>query len=183
MADYNHTVTVNLTGPFGTLPIAMCNNSQNCSIYPKSVIDAGTLEPNEAVIGTGPYKLTGYPRDTAMREIELAKQGFLEAVQLGRGSRLKVGEETLLRAQVWTGIEAVRMGIIDELGSTSLAYEKAASMAKIARYETRNLREAAGLPEIATNFFFYRTEDGIITPYPNKAGVYMLYIPPVEKQP
>ncbi len=66
-ATDDHTVTVNLTGPFGTLPIAMCNNSQNCSIYPKSVIDAGTLEPNEAVIGTGPYKLTDRKPDAYIR--------------------------------------------------------------------------------------------------------------------
>jgi protease-4 len=137
----------------------------------------------EDIYTTGPYKLTGYPRDTAMREIELAKQGFLQAVQLGRGSRLKVGEDVLLRAQVWTGIEAVRMGVIDELGSTSLAYEKAAAMARIAHYEVKNLREAAGLPEITSDFFFYRTEDGVVTPYPNKSGIYMLYIPPLEKQP
>jgi len=137
----------------------------------------------EDIYTTGPYKLTGYPRDTAMREIEAAKQGFLQAVQLGRGDRLKVGEDILLRAQVWPGIEAARMGVIDELGSTTRAFEKAAEMAKIAHYEVVNLREASGLPEISSYPFFFQTPEGMLTPYPNKPGIYMLYIPPIERQP
>ncbi|MCC6145963.1 MAG: S49 family peptidase [Anaerolineaceae bacterium] len=137
----------------------------------------------EDIYTTGPYKLTGYPRDTAMREIETAKQGFLQAVQLGRGERLKIGEDILLRAQVWTGIEAVQMGIIDELGSTSHAYEKAAEMVKISHYEVVNLRAAAGLPEVSSSPFFFQTQEGMLTPYPNKAGIYMLYIPPMQRQP
>jgi len=137
----------------------------------------------ENIYTTGPYKLTGYSRDTAMREIEAAKQGFLQAVQLGRGDRLKVGEDILLRAQIWVGIEAVRMGIIDELGSTTRAYEKAAELAKIVHYKVVNLREVSGLPEASSNPFFFQTPEGMLTPYPNKPGIYMLYIPPIERQP
>ncbi len=84
-ATDDYTVTVNLTEPFGTLPIAMCNNSQNCSIYPKSVIDAGTLEPNEAVIGTGPYKLTDRKSDAYIRMERFDDYAALEGGPNGYG--------------------------------------------------------------------------------------------------
>lgn len=84
-ATDDSTVTVNLTAPFGTLPIAMCNNSQNCSIYPKSVIDAGTLEPNEAVIGTGPYKLTERKSDAYIRMERFDDYAALEGGPNGYG--------------------------------------------------------------------------------------------------
>lgn len=66
-ATDDYTITINLTEPYGTVAIALCNNSQNCAIYPKSVIDAGTLEPNEAAIGTGPYKLVDRRADAYIR--------------------------------------------------------------------------------------------------------------------
>lgn len=137
----------------------------------------------EDIYTTGPYKLTGYPRDQVMREIETAKQGFLQAVQLGRGDRLKTGRQDLLRAQLWTGIEAFQMGIIDELGTTSSAYDKAAGFAKISHYHVENLRELAGLPEVTSYPFFFQTTDGLVTPFPAKAGAYMLYIPSFARQP
>jgi peptide/nickel transport system substrate-binding protein len=84
-ATDDYTVTVNLTKPFGILPIAMSNNSQNCSIYPKSVIDAGTLEPNEAVIGTGPYKLTERKADAYLRMERFDDYAALEGGPVGYG--------------------------------------------------------------------------------------------------
>jgi peptide/nickel transport system substrate-binding protein len=66
-ATDDHTITLNLTQPYGTVAIALCNNSQNCSIYPKSIIDEGGLEPIEACIGTGPYKLQDRRADAYIR--------------------------------------------------------------------------------------------------------------------
>ncbi len=84
-ATDDYTLTVNLTAPFGILPIAMSNNSQNCSIYPKSVIDAGSLEPNEAVIGTGPYKLTERKSDAYIRMERFDDYAALEGGPVGYG--------------------------------------------------------------------------------------------------
>lgn len=84
-ATDDYTVTVNLTNPFGILPIAMCNNSQNCSIYPKSVIDAGTLEPNEAVVGTGPYKFVERKADAYLRMERFDDYAALEGGPVGYG--------------------------------------------------------------------------------------------------
>lgn len=84
-ATDEHTITVKLTKAFGTLPIALCNNSQSCAIYPKSVIDAGGLEPIEAVIGTGPYKLTDRKADAYIRMERFDDYAALEGGPKGYG--------------------------------------------------------------------------------------------------
>ncbi len=135
----------------------------------------------DEVYSTGPYKLWGEPRDTALRGIEVAKQGFLQAVKLGRKDALKISDEVILRGQIWSGSEALQMGLIDALGTQSEALEKAAEFAHIAHYKVEDMRTLAGIPETVVMPFFFQTSEGIVTPYPNKSGVYMLYIPPTEE--
>lgn len=146
----------------------------------------GYLPPSpyvfEDIISTGPYKLWGAPRDSDMRQIEMVKEGFYQAVTLGRGERLKIGPETLLRGQIWPGTEALRLGLIDELGTESDAARKAAQMAHIWHYQTAELHDLAGIQEAGV-LFFMQSPQGITLPYPKEAGIYLLYIPslPVEK--
>ncbi len=135
------------------------------------------------VYSTGPYKLWGSSRDATMREIEIAKQGFLQAVKLGRAKALKTSDEIILSGQVWNGSESLKLGLVDEIGSLSQAYEKAAKMAHIAHYRVEDLRVLAGLPEYTPDQFFLTSSEGILTPYPAKAGIYYLYVPPAERLP
>lgn len=136
----------------------------------------------EEVISTGPYKLWGSPRDTDMRQIEMIKQGFYQAVTLGRGDRLKIDSDTLLRGQIWPGLEALRLGLIDELGTESDGFRKAANLARVWHYQTADLRQLTGI-SVALPEFFIESPDGITLPYPKEAGIYVLYIPqlPVKK--
>ena len=63
------TVEFRLNKTFGPLLIALANNSQGCTIHPKSIMDAGT-EPftsDDQVIGTGPYMLTERQADAYIR--------------------------------------------------------------------------------------------------------------------
>lgn len=136
----------------------------------------------EEIISTGPYKLWGSPRDTYLREIEMIKQGFFQAVMLGRGERLTVGPEVILRGQIWTGSEALRLGVIDSLGTESDAIRKAARMAHVWHYETSSLRDLAGA-QSGYQPFFIESPDGVMLPYPTKPGLYMLFIPPLPSQP
>ncbi len=142
----------------------------------------GYLPPSpmviEDTISTGPYKLWGSPRDTTMREIEMIKQGFYQAVTLGRGSRLKIGPETLLRGQIWPASQAYQYGLIDQLGSETEAYDKAAGLAFLWHYSVKDLYDLAGLNQ-STNAqgFFQQTQAGVRLPYPSEPGIYMLYIP------
>jgi protease-4 len=133
----------------------------------------------EQIYSTGPYKLWGQPRETFVRELEMLKQGFLQAVVLGRGKKLKIPPEIVLRGEIYSGGEALQLGLIDAFGSTSDAYDKAAQLAKIAHYRIENLRVPAGLAEKASSSLgFFQTHEGVNTAYPSQAGVYMLYIPP-----
>jgi protease-4 len=135
----------------------------------------------EAVVATGPYKQWGMPADTALRQMEMIKQGFYQAVKLGRGDALRVGPEVLLRGEVWAGNEALRMGLLDELGSRSQAIERAARMARIDHYRVADLRDLAGLPRIE-KFAFLQIPQGTIALYPNEPGLYLLYMPPRDRR-
>jgi ClpP class serine protease len=137
----------------------------------------------EETYSTGPYKLWGSPRETVVREMEMLKQGFLKAVLLGRGSALKVGPEVILTGQIFHGAEGLRMGLVDELGAQSQAFEKAAGMAHIAHYAVKDLRGLSGLPPVTFLSFFVYTADGRMTHYPKESGIYLLYIPPAEVLP
>ncbi|CAN5515052.1 ABC transporter substrate-binding protein [soil metagenome] len=66
-ATDEYTVTWNFTRPYGTVYVALSHNTQAPVIYPKSVIDAGSLEPNESAIGTGPYRMVEWRPDAFIR--------------------------------------------------------------------------------------------------------------------
>jgi protease-4 len=149
----------------------------------------GYLPPSpivlEDTISTGPYKLWGSPRDTTIREIEMLKQGFFQAVTLGRGNRLKIGPEILLRGQIWPASEALHLGLIDQLGSQTDAYEQAARLAHLWHYQAVDLYSTAIFNQTSSPLgFFLETKDGVQLPYPSKPGVYMLCIPslPIEQK-
>lgn len=143
-----------------------------------------TLPPSpgvlEDVITTGPYKMFGSPRDTFLREMEMIKEGFYQAVLLGRGDRLNIGPEVLLRGQIWSGSEALRLGLIDDIASTTEAIQWAADKAGIRNYEITDLRQLSGLPELLYLPFFLETPEGMLTPYPKKSGIFLLFIPSGE---
>ena len=135
---------------------------------------------HESVVTTGPYKESGTPRDTLLREMETIKQSFYQAVTIGRGEKLQIGPDILLRGQIWTGSESLHLGLVDALGSQSEAIDFASRLAHIRHYKVADLRELAGLPPAYPFSFFIETPDGKLTPYPKEPGTYLLYIPPME---
>jgi protease-4 len=136
----------------------------------------------ENIATTGPYKMYGTTRDTLLREMEMIKQGFFQAVMLGRGEKLQIGPEILLRGQLWTGGEALQLGLVDEIGSHSEAITRASQLALIRHYQTSDLRDLTGLSEPYPYYFFLETPDGVLTPYPKEPGTYLLYIPPMDRR-
>jgi protease-4 len=141
-----------------------------------------TPQVYDSVYSTGPYKLWGYPKDKFIRELEALKLGFYQAVKAGRGDKLKASPEVVLSGQIWLGSEALQLGLIDELGTQSQAFDKAASMAQISNYAVKDLRELAGIPEPQVSSFYGMTESGAPTHLPLEAGIYLLYIPELEGQ-
>ena len=89
----------------------------------------------EDVIATGPFKGIGSPRETYIRQMEMLKEDFLDDVIAQRGDRLKISREALSTAEIFIGVQAVRLGLVDALGSRVDAIEKAAELAKITKYQ------------------------------------------------
>lgn len=108
---------------------------------------------DESTISTGPFKLTGSGTRKAMFELEMLKEGFLQAVISQRGERLKLSKEELSRAEIYNGIEGTKYGLIDKIGTTVEAVNKAAEYAGIRRYDVVDVNKALGIVPLPTYFF------------------------------
>jgi protease-4 len=141
----------------------------------------GQLPPVPIVIeetySTGPYKLWGTPRDTYVRQIDMMKRTFLEAVKLSRKDRLNITVERISRGEIYPASQALNFGLIDALGSQSEAIQKAAELAKIAHFHTVNLGQAVYDENSSAIGFFAVDENGNVTGIPKDSGLYYLYIP------
>ena len=97
-------------------------------------------ELDEDVMTSGPFKATGGSTRKYTGVLETFRQQFVDAVVSQRGDRLKISEEELSRAEIYTGTESLRYGLIDAIGTSSAAIEKAASLAHIRNYEVVELQ-------------------------------------------
>jgi protease-4 len=104
---------------------------------------------DEVIITTGPFKLSGGSQAEYVRQIEMLKETFLEAIYSQRADRLQVGPEVLSRGELFLGLQAQQMGLVDEVGSETDAIAAAAKMAQVRNYKvvdrTPELPEEAGL--------------------------------------
>ncbi len=96
-------------------------------------------ELDENIGATGPFKTTGGSRRKALVELEMIRTEFVEAVMSQRGDRLRLSEEELSRAEIFTGVDSLRHGLIDDIGTRTTAIEKAASLAGIRNYDVVEL--------------------------------------------
>jgi protease-4 len=97
---------------------------------------------DEDYISTGPFKFSGGSRGDFVRQIELMKLSFLEAVYAQRGARLTVGRDVLASGEIFMGLQAVRLGMVDELGSAREAISKAGQLAHLAHYQVVDVNQA-----------------------------------------
>jgi protease IV len=111
---------------------------------------------DEDYVSTGPFKFSGGSRGDFVRQIELMKLAFLEAVYAQRGDRLTVDREALAGGEVYMGLQAVRLGLIDELGSGSEAVAKAGQMARLAHYQVIDVNHAVYGDEQPQELLQYR---------------------------
>ena len=97
---------------------------------------APLVPPNqdESVIFTGPHKIRGFSRLEWLASLEDLKEIFAQIVVTERGDKLRITKEELVHGDIYTGVRAVRLGLVDELGSDSDAFEKAAELAGITNY-------------------------------------------------
>ena len=89
----------------------------------------------EYIIYTGPDKLFGSNRRAWISTLDMLKQSFAQMVITERGDKLRISKEELVEGRLYAGMEAVRLGLADEIGDQTEAIEKAAEMAGITDYE------------------------------------------------
>lgn len=107
----------------------------------------------EGLAFTGPYKGIGDSRDSGLRKIDLVKQVFVTEVLAGRGARLQIDVPTLVSGRTWLGPDALRLGLIDAIGSQNQAIEHAARLAYVTNYGTIDLAGATGRPILPAFLF------------------------------
>jgi len=91
-------------------------------------------ELDEDIVTSGPFKATGGSRRKTIGVLETFRQQFVTAVMSQRGDRLKLSEDELSRAEIYSGTESLRYGLIDDIGTSTDAIAKAASLAGIRNY-------------------------------------------------
>ena len=107
---------------------------------------------DEDVITSGPFKATYGSRRKTISGLATLKQQFVTAVMSQRGDRLKLSADELSQAVVYTGVESLRYGLIDDIGTSTDAIAKAASLAGIRNYEV------VKLPISRPTFWFFGIE-------------------------
>jgi protease IV len=95
----------------------------------------GPVYIDDELLTTGPFKAFGGTQDTAIRQAERSKYAFLEAIRAGRGETLTVSLDVLARGEIYDGLQALEMGLIDGILSTEEAITRAAELAGLADYE------------------------------------------------
>lgn len=138
---------------------------------------------DEQLITTGPFKLSGGPQVEAIRQLEMLKDTFLEAILAQRADRLQVGSEVLSRGEVYLGLQAQQMGLVDQVGSQGDAIAAAAHMAGLRNYEV--VDRTPSLPE--DEFLFgFKMERGMTAasvaapPEYLPPGFYYRYVEPPQ---
>ncbi len=95
----------------------------------------------EDILPTGPFKDTGMTRRKAVDHLEMLRQTFLGAVLFHRGDHLQLGAQELGRAEVYVGLEGLRYGLVDQLGSGMEAADTAAGLAGISHYQVTDISQ------------------------------------------
>jgi protease-4 len=133
----------------------------------------------EDVLTTGPYKAFGGTRDGSVRQIEMAKHAFLRAVADGRGDRLNTDLTYLSRAEIFTGVQAQQLGLVDGLLSNDEAIRRAAELAGLRDYDVVELYPLAFAPDGGAEAYRPAPIDPArlwATPTNLPAGMYFRYI-------
>ena len=91
--------------------------------------------PDESVIRTGSRKFLGGSKRDFVMMLDQLKEAFYQMVATERGDRLRISREDLLDAAIYSGIEAVRLGLVDEIGGEDAAVSKVAELARVSHYD------------------------------------------------
>ena len=158
-------------------PGSMVGNIGVISILPEpDIVD-------EMLFTTGPFKLSGGSQVEAIRQMEVLKETFLAAILAQREERLKVGPEILSRGEIYLGLQAEQIGLIDQVGSKGDAIEAAAQLAMLRNYEVVDRTPELPEEEIWIEFKKQRASTAATLTAPPKQfppGFYFRYVEPPQ---
>jgi len=106
---------------------------------------------SDAILASGPFKLTASNQDEFVRHIESIKQEFIATVVTARGPRLVISPPDLSQGLLYTGRDALRLGLIDRLGAESDAIQAAAAQAGIYNYDVIDLEARVIARQLASS--------------------------------
>ena len=116
----------------------------------------------EEFIWTGPFKKTGSSTKEAVNRLEMLKERFVQIVSFQRGERLKISQEEISKAGIYNGIQAIRLGLIDEIGSSSNAIQAVAQLAGLRNYSTVDINKKLDLSLPSSSTFSWNAQDSKI---------------------
>jgi len=116
-------------------PSSLVGNIGVIAVVPPIVI------PSETIIETGVCKYTGFLINEYPCKVDEIYQNFVKAVNESRGTKLKVPLSELINGRIFLGTEAIKVGLIDKIGSYLDAVERAADMANLREYDVVDLLE------------------------------------------
>ncbi len=137
-ADHIYAMPNTITGSigvFGIIPNTEPFYEENLDINFERV----RTNPH-ADLGTINRAMNKKERKVMNQGIVETYQTFIEKVAKGRDMSTEM-VDSLGRGRVWSGLDALDNGLVDELGGMKKAIEKAAELAEIEDYETRALPE------------------------------------------
>ncbi len=146
-------------GVFGTIP--------NFKGFAERIgINAEQVGTNEQASGYSVFEPISDDFKTFMQGgIEEVYTTFLQRVAEGRG--MSVAEvDSIAQGRVWTGVDAIKIGLVDELGGIDLAIQRAAEAADLDTYKIDNYpkieKDFDDLLESMTSFPFAKSKEELI---------------------
>lgn len=99
---------------------------------------------SERFTTTGPFKSTGGSATAFLQKLDLLHADFRDSVvaeRLQAPNALKLSPDQVATGEIWIGIEAKDYGLIDEIGSTLDAIDRAAELAGLDNYDVVQVRD------------------------------------------
>ncbi len=125
------------TDPIFAKPGSLVGNVGTIASFPSE----GSID--DVILTTGPFKQTASNSTEFVLRMEGNKQHFLATVFSQRGEHLTLTPTELSQGLLYSGYNAVELGLIDQIGSETEAIETAAELAGLANYEVVDLEARA----------------------------------------
>ena len=129
----NHTTLTGSIGVFGIVPNSKKLLNEKLGVYVDTV---NTHKYSD--IGRGNRKLTNFELDVIQESVEDIYETFITHVSEGRGMS-KLDVDKIGQGRVWSGIDALEVGLIDEIGGLEDAIASAAELSELEDYRVVSL--------------------------------------------